>query len=222
MVMVARFRCESILFAVAVAVAAGCSDDGNNMPDASGPVDALGSVFDAPGSGIDGPTGDSAPGRDASPGVFTLSSTAIVDGGTFPIEHTCQGPNISPPLQWSNPPADALSYAIVFTDLSNGLIHSVIWDIPENLSSLPIDVDKVYEPNDVPGAKQTLAYNPNVRGYLGPCPPNEHTYQFEIYAIGVATLPGVDFDSTRQDLVEALSGQVLETAHLTASHDPNP
>lgn len=223
-----RLRYPFLVTAMAT-LSLACSDDGPSPVDAASidaAADAASVVVDAASpipdaSILDASILDASSTIDVPPGVFSLTSSVIADGGVFPLAHTCQGINVSPPLMWIEPPARALGFAVVFTDLDNGLIHSVIWDIPGAVSSLPTDVDKVYEPPDVPGAKQTRAYNPNVRGYLGPCPPNEHTYQFELHAVDTATLPGVGFDSTRQNVVDALSGHIIDTVVLTASHNPN-
>lgn len=159
---------------------------------------------------------DAAP--DASVG-FALTSATVTEGGAIPIAHSCRGANTSPALTWTGGPA-AASYAVVLTDLSNGLIHSIIFDVPASRSELPADVDKVAEPPDVPGAKQPLAYDGRTRGYLGPCPPNTHTYQWKLYAVDAATLPGVTLASSRTVVAAALEQHDLATATLTATFTP--
>ena len=90
-----------------------------------------------------------------------------------------------------------MSYAVVLTDKSNNLIHWVIYDIPSTATGLPANVQKAYLPSNVTGAKQTTSYQATVRGYLGPCPPSLHTYEFVVYALSVAAVPGVDMNSGR-------------------------
>ncbi len=161
-------------------------------------------------------------GLDASPdagGAFAVTSATVTEGGVIPIAHSCRGANTSPALAWTGGPA-AASYAVVLTDLSNGLIHSIIFDVPGSRTELPADVDKVAEPPDVPGAKQPLAYDGRTRGYLGPCPPNTHTYQWKLYAVDAATLPGVTLASTRTQVAAALDQHDLATATLTATFTP--
>ncbi len=93
-------------------------------------------------------------------------------------------------------------WAVVLTDLSidGGFVHSVIWDIPGDVAALPEGVEKVAEPAEPAGAKQTLAFDEETRGYRGPCPPEEHTYEFALYALGENPLAGVTLDSTRDEL----------------------
>ena len=57
-------------------------------------------------------------------------------------------------------------------------------------------IPRVAMPPSPAGAKQTKSYDAKP-GYAGPCPGgNLHTYQFVVYALDVATLPGVDTNST--------------------------
>ena len=115
-------------------------------------------------------------------GAFALSSPMLAPGAAFAAENTCTGNiNTSPQLVWTPGPAGTMSYAVVFTDKSNNLIHWVIYDVPASATGLPANVQKAYMPANVAGAKQTLSFQAGVRGYLGPCPPELHTYEFVVY-----------------------------------------
>lgn len=160
-------------------------------------------------------------GVDGSSLTFTLTSPTVTEGGVIPLAHVCardSGLNQSPALMWANPPVGTKSFAIVFTDKNNSLVHSAIYDIPATLTMIPADVDKVYEPPDVPGAHQPLAYS-NIRGYAGPCPDTLHKYEQKIYALATATVPNATMATTRAQLVAALATN-LGTATLTASYTP--
>lgn len=154
---------------------------------------------------------------DAAPAGFTLTSPAFAEGGKIPNENACTGANVSPALRWSAGPTGTLSYALVFTDKSNGLVHAVMYDVPGATTSLPANVEKAYQPANVPGAKQTAAYKPTARGYLGPCPGEEHTYELALYAIDVATLPGTTMATTRDQIVPMIMAHDLAVAKLTGT-----
>ena len=48
-----------------------------------------------------------------------------------------------------------------------------------------------------PGSKQVKSYDNATFGYLGPCPGgNVHSYEFDLYAVDAATLPGVTTSSS--------------------------
>jgi Raf kinase inhibitor-like YbhB/YbcL family protein len=179
------------------------------------------------GSGSDTPTDAATDGTaivdsavDAPPsGSIALTSPTITMGAMFPAMHTCTGPgNTSPQLTWTAGPAGTLSYAVIFTDKSNNLIHWIIYDIPASATGLPANVQKAYAPNNVTGAKQTDSYQAGMRGYLGPCPPNQHTYELVVYALDVATLPGVTMASTRADVSPVILQHDLAMGALSGTY----
>jgi Raf kinase inhibitor-like YbhB/YbcL family protein len=183
----------------------GSPPDGG-QPDTTPPTDS--SSGDAPSdSRTDGPVGDGA-------ATMVLTSSAFSEGAMLPVDFTCSGTNVSPPLQWTPGPAGTLSYAVVFTDRTPGsvLIHSIIYDIPSSVTSLPMNVEKVANPSTPAGAKQLRAYDNMTYGYMGPCPPSgTHNYEFSVRAVDVAALPGVMTTSTR-----AIAEPVI-TMHTLAS-----
>lgn len=213
-----RGLCSGLaLFAISSAALVGCSGG-----------DEEGGVLDADVVQFDGAVGvadaavrtvDAMPGA-ADAGAFAITSTAYAGGAVIPTLYTCQGDNISPPLAWENPPAGTQGYAIVFTDISTDFLHSVIYDIPMSASSLPQDVELAYEPSDVPGAKQPDSYL-GTRGYAGPCPNTEHTYEFKIHAVNMATLSGVAQQSNRGATRTAIEAASLGFTTIEGSFDPN-
>lgn len=194
-------------------LAAACGND----DDGSGVVDAP--TVDAAGTDPDGAAIDSGTAIDAAPMALSLMSTAITEGGTIADMYSCQGTNVSPPLAWTGGATPA-GWAIVFTDMNNGLVHSAIWDIPASATSLPENVMKAYMPTTPAGAKQPLAYDNQTRGYLGPCPNTMHTYQFALYAVDANPLPGLGMTSTRAQVRTAILAHDTATATLTATFTP--
>lgn len=156
-----------------------------------------------------------------SSGEFVLSSTQIAPGSAIPTTFTCDGVNVSPDLNWTDGPPGTLSYAMTFIDQDNSFFHWTIWDITAATLGLGQNV-----PNDAlptppgGGAKQILSYDDSTFGYLGPCPPVVHTYQFKLYAIDVATLPGVTTASTAAQVESAILLHDLASATLTGTYDP--
>ncbi len=217
-------RTPWIVLSLALAVAA-CGDDeatsstSNQGGDGTGASGAQGGGGD-PGSGGTGGTGTGATGGAGGEGgmaAFALTSPAFTDGSMIPDVHSCVGANISPALNWTAGPANTQSYAIVFEDESISFLHSVIWDIPASTLGLPEDVDKVFEPPDVPGAQQAVAYN-GMRGYAGPCSNNSiNTYTFTLHAVNVGSL-GLDMNTTRQQARTAIEAASLATATLSGVH----
>ena len=107
-----------------------------------------------------------------------------------------------------------MSYAIVLTDKTNMLRHWVLWDIPSATMSLPANLAKTAMLAMPAGAKQVSIQN---NGYAGPCPPagTMHTYEFAVYALDVATLPGVTTNSMPMAVETAVLAHQLAKATLT-------
>jgi Raf kinase inhibitor-like YbhB/YbcL family protein len=134
---------------------------------------------------------------------------------TFPTDFTCGGADKSPPFTWTPGPSGTLSYALVLHDTfqTPPFNHWVVWDIPPATTSLPESLPATIT---VPaGAKQAAGSGMD---YLGPCPPGNmvHTYVFTLYALDVATLPGVTASTTTANLVAAIQMHDIASATLTA------
>ncbi|MDB5161428.1 MAG: hypothetical protein JWO96_808 [Candidatus Saccharibacteria bacterium] len=140
-----------------------------------------------------------------------LISPVFRDGENIPVQYTCKGQNVNPPLNIMNAPAGTLSFALILHDpdaVSGDFLHWLVWDIPPSTSSIL--------PNSVPvGAVQGSNDNGKI-GYTGPCPPKGtgvHRYIFELYALD-KTLD-LDRGASREDVEKAMAGHVLEEAVLT-------
>lgn len=208
------FRSASLSFCLVAVLGFGCGEvkqDGDVDAAVTGNIDAAVAV-DAMGNSPDASS-------QSDGGTFGIVSSAYLEGGVIPDLHSCAGANISPALMWGNAPAGALSFGIVFLDTSTNFLHSAIYDIPSSLSGLPENVEKSFEPNNVPGAKQPDSYLRSP-GYAGPCPGETHTYEFKIHALNVANLGGLTEDSSRASVVESIEAASIGSATLTASFTP--
>jgi len=214
--------------------APGCSSDSETGSGGGGPGTTSSSAADSSASssastGGTGATGTGGAGGNAggTGGVgtggmaaFALTSTGFTEGTAIPDKYACSGQNVSPDLGWTPGPAGTLSYAVLLTDKSNSLIHWAIWDIPGAVTSLPEQVENAANPATPAGAKQAKSYDNKTFGYLGPCPNNTHTYQFDVYALDVATLPNVTTASTRDEVAAEVLNHDLATASLSGTFTP--
>ncbi len=185
---------------------------------ACGGDDGGSSTADAPTQG--GDAGGDAPSTiDAPAGGFALTSPSLTEGSMFNAANTCNGVNTSPQLDWTTGPAGTLSYAVVLTDKSfNNLIHWIIFDVSDAVTGLPANVEKAFAPSNVTGAHQTASFQAQTRGYLGPCPPALHTYEFKLYALDVATLPGADMQTNRAQALALIEQHDLASTTLTGTY----
>src|SRR5258708_25122550 len=112
--------------------------------------------------------------------AFHVFSNAFAEGGTIPRLHSCEGADVSPSLEWRDPPAGTLSFALVMEDpdAPSGLwTHWMLWDIPRGPRTLAQGAERV----GVSGMNDF-----GRPGYGGPCPPRgqTHRYYLRLYAIG--------------------------------------
>lgn len=149
-----------------------------------------------------------------------LTSTAFADGATIPVKHTCDGPDVSPPLAWSEAPAGTKSFALIMDDpdAPMGLwVHWVLWNLPPATASLPEGVPKTETLKALGGALQGNNTWPKI-GYYGPCPPpgKPHRYFFKLYALD--TTLNLRAGATKGDVEKAMEGHGLDQAQLMGTY----
>jgi Raf kinase inhibitor-like YbhB/YbcL family protein len=120
-----------------------------------------------------------------------LSSTAFSDGSAIPRRFTCDGKDLSPPLEWSDVPAATHSFVLLCDDPdapAGTWHHWAAYDMPSTLTAL---AERAASDAEKLGFKQ--AVNDFQRpGYGGPCPPHghgTHHYHFRLLALSVDGLP---------------------------------
>lgn len=113
--------------------------------------------------------------------ALKLRSEAFRPYHRIPVEYTCNGKGISPPLRWTNVPAGTRSYVLILQgpDAANGTWdHWVLYNIPVKVSSL----DK--NPEALPEGVKVGQNSWGKNAYGGPCPPKgKHRYVFTLYAL---------------------------------------
>ena len=147
---------------------------------------------------------------------FKLYSPAFENGGRMPDSYsdTRWGRNVSPPLQWEDPPAGARCFALLGEDADPPLIglipHWVLYNIPPAQRELPEGL-----PHQASFPDGTIQgrnfYRQN--GYMGPSPPfGTHRYYFKLYALDTMLPP--DPKMSRKKLLRAMERHILGQAEL--------
>lgn len=153
--------------------------------------------------------------------MLSLQSTAFKNGEVIPPQYTCDGENISPPLNWDGVPAAAQSLVLIIDDpdapdpKAPRMVwsHWVVYNIPTETHELPAAVMASQLPA---GAKQGLN-DWNQTGYGGPCPPiGKHRYFHKLYALDTElTLTG---GVTKKRIEKAINGHVIASAELVGTY----
>lgn len=148
--------------------------------------------------------------------ALSITSPAFADGGTIPVEFTCDGADRSPPLAWSGVPQGSATLALIVDDPDaprGTWVHWVLYDLPATAQALPENVAKTERPQELGGASQ--GKNDFKRlGYGGPCPPPgpAHRYYFKLYALAAEL--GLGPAASKQEVERAMGGHILATAQL--------
>jgi Raf kinase inhibitor-like YbhB/YbcL family protein len=151
--------------------------------------------------------------------AFVLKSPAFSYGEEMPTRYTCEGANVSPPLEWSGAPPGTRSFALIMEDLdgpSGPFRHWALYDIMADRTLLPEGVGH--------GVKtEPLGHGVNDYGhprYDGPCPPetdDAHRYRFRLAALDLdtpLTLP----KEPAADLWDLIRPHILAQAELIGSY----
>ncbi len=160
-----------------------------------------------------------APRDDSPTSRLVLISGAFAGGAAIPARHSCEGENVSPPLEWTGVPVGTRSFALVCEDPDaprGTWVHWVLWNLPADAVELGAGVPR--KPELPSGARQGINDSGDI-GYGGPCPPpgKPHRYYFHLHALdsSLNLPPGVN----RSDLDAAMEGHVLASATIMGIYE---
>lgn len=138
--------------------------------------------------------------------LLKVSSSAFMENELIPVKYTCDGANISPPLDIDHIPEEAKSLAIIVDDPDAPVgtwVHWVMWNIP---------VTHQIKENKAHGSQGINDFGKHK--YQGPCPPTGriHRYFFKVYALDdIIELP---VNTNKHQLEKALSEHIIAFGEL--------
>ena len=137
-----------------------------------------------------------------------IVSSAFQNNTKIPNKYTCDGENVSPPLQFIDLPEDAKSLVLVVDDPdapAKTWVHWVVYNINPQTSEV--------KENSVPqnGIEGMTDFGKS--GYGGACPPSgTHRYFFKLYALdSILDLPQ---NPTKQMVENKIQGHIIDSAKL--------
>lgn len=200
-----RVMTPAVVMALGVALLCGCprstsvSDEAPPMPQPS-PVE---------------PTAEGPPAA----AEWQLSSPAFASGESIPQQHTGDGENVSPPLEWTAPPEGTRELALICDDPdapAGTFTHWIVYGLAPEVTGLPEGLARS-ETVAHPALKQGVNGFGKV-GYDGPAPPpgKAHRYQFTLYALSaqIDLAPG----ASRGELLRSMEGKVLGRTMLEGTY----
>lgn len=147
-----------------------------------------------------------------------IECPSFAAGAEIPAKHTCDGPDLSPPLTISDVPPGTASLALVCDDPdapAGAWTHWVLFDLAPDLRSLPEGLPKTQFVLD--NAAQGLNDFGRL-GWGGPCPPpgGPHRYFFRLLALRqpLGLRPG----ALKGAVLKAAEGNILARAELVGRY----
>ncbi len=146
-----------------------------------------------------------------------ITSAAFADDGLIRPKYTCDGADVSPPLQWDAVPEGTKSIALICDDPDAPMgtwVHGVLFNLPAETKEL---AENIPPDRTLPsGAKQGTSDFGRI-GYGGPCPPSgTHRYFFKIYALDAEV--GLEAGASKRQLLGAMEGHILGQGQLIGKY----
>lgn len=150
-----------------------------------------------------------------------IESTAFEASGEMPAIYTCEGKNISPPLEFKDVPKETKSLVLIVEDpdAPDPKAPKMTWDhwILYNMPSTLKGLAENEHPKDLAEGTLSGLNSWNATGYGGPCPPiGRHRYYFKLYALD-KVLPDLE-SPDKKKLLEAMKGHVIKEAELIGTY----
>ena len=199
-------------FVFTILAAAGCSGGiPAGTPAGTSPAESAAGAPDVPAARVEEEEGGAVMSLE-------LTSAAFTRGAAIPRQYTGDGPDVSPPLKWTDPPGGTKSFAVICDDPDAPMgtwVHWVIYGIPPETRELAEGVAKTE--TLASGAKQGVTDFRSV-GYGGPAPPpgKPPRYFFKLYALDTELSLGPRM--RKKDMVKAMEGHILAQGELMGTY----
>ena len=167
---------------------------------------------------------------------LALTSSAFDARGMIPQRYTRRGDDMSPPLEWGDPPAGTESFALMVTsdpmpDGGGNWVQWILYNIPSESRALPEGVTPDAG-GRLPNGSRHYENSWGELKYGGPNPPHAQTqnYYFLLYAVDAkldleaveeaareeGTLPWIG--ATKEVFLRAVEGHILAQGELVGKY----
>jgi Raf kinase inhibitor-like YbhB/YbcL family protein len=144
--------------------------------------------------------------------AIRVNSSAFANGAAIPRKYTCDGQDVSPPLDLSGVPTESRSVAVICEDPdapSGTFTHWVLYDVPASTHAI----------SEGASIGRTGMNDFEKTGFGGPCPPRQdraHHYHFHVYALDVDSLGPAGL--SKQEAMDAMKGHILAEGELSGTY----
>jgi Raf kinase inhibitor-like YbhB/YbcL family protein len=158
-----------------------------------------------------------------APENFTLTSPAFDHGTPIPDKHRgrLRGPNISPALNWTPPPAGTVELVLIVQDpdvpIGKPATHALTLGIDPSPGGIPENA--LTNPSPVPGIRHGKGALGR-RGWAGPMPVRSHgphAYVFQLFALDQVT--GLPASFGLDEVIAAVKDHAIGRARLDGTYE---
>lgn len=155
--------------------------------------------------------------------ALRFTSAAFSSQESIPREYTCEGADVSPPLEWNAVPDGTESLVLIVDDPDapgQTFTHWVLFNVPSTETSLPRDLQVDAQFGGADPAPREGKNDFGDVGYGGPCPPpgdGEHRYFFRLFAVD-RTLD-LDAGVSKAEVLSAIEDHVLDQAEVVGTYE---
>jgi Raf kinase inhibitor-like YbhB/YbcL family protein len=153
-----------------------------------------------------------------APTDMQVTCSAFETRGRIPTRHTGEGEDVSPALEWTNPPDGTQSFAVICHDPdaplcepgTYGFVHWVLYNLPASTTRLD------------EGASEGTAGRNNFgsTGYGGPMPPEGHgTHHYFFWVLALDEQLDLDPGLTMWELLEKVEPHVIGMNRLVGTYE---
>jgi Raf kinase inhibitor-like YbhB/YbcL family protein len=153
------------------------------------------------------------PVREPLASEFSLVSSGFLPASKIPSRFTCDGANVSPPLEITDVPKNTKSLVIIVDDIDTPQqtwVHWLVWNIQPDTKTIAM--------GNIPKGAAVGTNSFGNTTYGGPCPPSgRHRYVFRLYAIDTyLVLTG---SAIKKNVIDAMNTHVIGQTELMGYYE---
>jgi Raf kinase inhibitor-like YbhB/YbcL family protein len=136
------------------------------------------------------------------------------NGDPIPTKFTCDGDEVSPPIEWIVLP-EVREYAVVMSDPDapgGTFVHWVVWGLPPNGR---------LDEGELPSQAVQGTNHAGERAYAGPCPPegdDPHRYELTVYGLGSIATSDLEPGAEAGELLDVIECCIEASGTLTGTY----
>ena len=151
-------------------------------------------------------------------GRVEVYSPAFKNGSRIPAKYTCDGDDVSIPLEIRSVPDNTESIVVIMydPDAPHGYFyHWIIYNIPPGKTVLPEGINKT---KDTPYGSQGVNDFGGI-GYGGPCPPLGHgVHRYYILVLALDIKLDLSGGASLEELVNSIEGHVIAYGYIYGTY----